>query len=245
MESLIFTRTPAVFEAVVERFGLRSELPERLPGTERSASNGRIGAVLAANPESAVSKALGTFEPERIHFAGFANAVSTECRAGDVVLPNAFFEFEPALREADLSNKEAMGKFGANALFLETYEMQGDYDFGEFGLSVGGTCVSSLGETEGDDVACMRSAYVADVRDDGAYAFVSAVPDDSDAAVCVSLSVVPDDSEGTSEDASRLVSILAFLEDSFGGEDSDDGDDGDGEEDDEFADDDFSDDERP
>lgn len=224
MQAVILTKEPSIFDTACQKFGLAPV--ERPNGVIAAAENGRIGAYLCESVPDAVSEVCSNGRSERVHFAGFAEAVSTECRTGDVALPNAFFRMEAGVLESERT-KEALAKFGKDALFLETYELQGDYDFGEFGLSVGGGCVSSDAGTDADSVSAMRAAYAADVSDRDAYAFVAAIPDSSDVAACVELAVSDPESPKPTADAERLVSIIAFLEESF----SSDGEDEDGDED--------------
>ncbi|MDP2103567.1 MAG: hypothetical protein Q8K26_01440, partial [Candidatus Gracilibacteria bacterium] len=94
-----------------------------------------IGSILASVEEE--------LAPDTIFFLSKSYPVSDEKRTGDVILPNVFFAYNPAIKNEEITatNRDT---FITDALFLENYDVQNDYDFESFGLSVGGIGVSGI-----------------------------------------------------------------------------------------------------
>gem|GEM_PF-6545067 len=160
-----------------------------------------IGPVLASVVEE--------FAPDTIFFPSVAYPVSDEKKTGDIILPNVFFEYNPATKNQEItaSNRDA---FLTHALFLENYDMQNDYDFESFGLSVGGISVSGVWDTQDEDFRTrLRLVYEADVFDVDSFAFVTEAQ-----KLGIEKKIYPMDiilSEDIATNSANLLHIVRFL----------------------------------
>lgn len=161
--------------------------------------------------------------PERLYYASFGTSATSERYAGDVVLPNAFIPYGGTDDEEE-------------AVFLENYEEQEDYDFETFGLSIGGVCVSTGKELDEETLMKIASEYGADLVDENGLAAVSAGISDEEFVIYpiygVVDGIVGNDDEDVKEEAvaGNMAAVFRFLEDSFANE-NDDGNEADDEDD--------------
>jgi hypothetical protein len=226
MRSVIFTQSPTILAAVAEKFNL-SESAKKSAGVTEAFEGSTIAAVLCENPAEALSGAFKTFGAERGYLAAFAHSVSDERHLGDIVLPNAFFTLDPALAGAEVT-KDNRDAFAKDPVFLENYETQGDYDFGEFGFSVGGTCVSGAVASDSELLAKIHASYAADAYDADSYAFVREAAKLFPEGAYAVLGLADGNTDPRGADdipeavlGGRVASIIAFLEGSFDGDSSD------------------------
>ncbi len=100
--------------------------------------------------------------------------MSDEKQGGDIILPNVFFPYNKEIETTEIG-KENADSFLSAPLFMERYPLQGDYDFGTFGLSVGGIHVSGIWNEKIEDFRIrLRVAYENDTFDGNLYAFADA-----------------------------------------------------------------------
>lgn len=167
-----------------------------------------IGPVLASVVEE--------FAPDTIFFPSVAYPVSDEKKMGDIVLPNVFFAYNPAVKNQEItaSNRDI---FLTHALFLENYDMQNDYDFESFGLSVGGISVSGTWDTQDEDFRTrLRLVYETDVFDADMFAFVTEAKKLAREKNIYPMGVIT--SGDTASNSVNVLHIIRFLVGSIEGE---------------------------
>jgi len=116
--------------------------------------------------------AYSEYNPDIILFAWEWSRISTDVRDWDIILPNVFFELDDKINELelDLANRDS---YIANPVFLEQYHLQKDYDFENFGLSIGWICITSnKTHFEALNLENIRIAYEPDIFDTYSYYFV-------------------------------------------------------------------------
>lgn len=167
-----------------------------------------IGSVLAS--------VVGEFAPDTIFFPSVSYPVSDEKKLGDIILPNVFFEYNPAIKDQEItaSNRDS---FLANPLFLENYDEQNDYDFESFGFSVGGISVSGVWDTHDEDFRTrLRLVYETDIFDSDMFAFVTEAKKLGVEKNIYPMGVIV--SEDTAENSANILHIIRFLVESIDGE---------------------------
>lgn len=114
------------------------------------------------------------FNPDTVFFLSESLPVSDEKISGDIILPNVLFPLDKEVETIEIG-KDMTESLLSYPLFLEHYPLQGDYDFGSFGLSVGGIHVSGIWNTEIEDFRIrLRVVYENDTFDPDLYRFVDA-----------------------------------------------------------------------
>lgn len=112
------------------------------------------------------------YNPEFILFVWEWTKISTDIRDWDIILPNVFFELDEKLNETefDVNNRD---KHMSKPIFLEQYNLQKDYNFENFWLSIWWICLTSI-KTHKDalNIENARIAYEPDIFDTYAYYFV-------------------------------------------------------------------------
>ncbi len=93
--------------------------------------------LFASHSVEHISYAVENYLPEHIFLPVFGKSLSPEHRIGDVVVPNVFFSYNPAI-ETTLITRENRDALVGSALFLEDYEKQGDFLLKDYGFSIGG-----------------------------------------------------------------------------------------------------------
>lgn len=226
MITAVLTPHPAIASAFASKLGL-----EKLPTVFGSVTEAyRKGNVVVAVSDSsdAVAEVKAEFLPERLYYASFGTSATSERYAGDVVLPNAFIPFSET------------GEDEEEAVFLENYEEQEDYDFETFGLSIGGVCVSTGKELTEETLMKISSEYGADLVDENGLKTVAAGFADDESVIYpiygVADGIVGNDDEDVKEEAvaANMAAVFRFLEDSFESEGGD-GDDDEGDDDEEVT----------
>lgn len=152
MLTAVLTPHLSIASAFASKLGL-----EKLPTVFGSATvvyrKGNV-VVVVSDSAGAVVEVKAEYLPERLYYASFGTSATSERYAGDVVLPNAFIPYS------------ADGESEEEAVFLENYEEQEDYDFETFGLSIGGVCVSTGKELDEDALMKISSEFGADLVDE-------------------------------------------------------------------------------
>lgn len=207
MLTAVLTPHLSIASAFASKLGL-----EKLPTAFGSVSVVyRKGGVVVAVSESseAVAEVKAEYLPERLYYASFGTSATSERYAGDVVLPNAFIPYSES------------GESEEEAVFLENYEEQEDYDFETFGLSIGGVCVSTGKELDEETLMKISSEYGADLVDENGLAAVSGAFSDDEFVIYpiygVTDGIVGNDDEDVKEGAvaNNMAAVFRFLEDAF------------------------------
>lgn len=210
MLTAVLTPHLSIASAFASKLGL-----EKLPAAFGSASAAyRKGNVVVVVSDSlgAVAEVKAEYLPERLYYASFGTSATSERYAGDVVLPNAFIPYS------------VDGEGEEEAVFLENYEEQEDYDFETFGLSIGGVCVSTGKELDEETLMKISSEFGADLVDENGIKAVSGALTDDEFVIYpvygVTGGIVGNDDEEVKETAvaSNMASVFRFLEDSFANE---------------------------
>lgn len=113
------------------------------------------------------------FNPDLILFVWTATWIGSEVREWDVILPNVFFEYNANIEDITL-DKANRDSFLKDPIFLEQYNLQTDYNFENFWLSIGWISVTSQNKIEktAENFDKIRIAYEADLADNYSYTFV-------------------------------------------------------------------------
>ncbi|MFZ3233435.1 MAG: hypothetical protein WA194_08155 [Patescibacteria group bacterium] len=217
MLTAVLTPHLSIASAFASKLGL-----EKLPAVFGSASavyrKGNV-VVVVSDSTGAVAEVKAEYLPERLYYASFGTSATSERYAGDVVLPNAFVPYC------------VDGESEEEAVFLENYEEQEDYDFETFGLSIGGVCVSTGKELDEETLMKISSEYGADLVDEKGIEAVSGGLTDDEFVIYpvygVTGGIVGNDDEDVKESAvaNNMAAVFRFLEDSFANEGEPGGDD--------------------
>ena len=217
MLTAVLTPHLSIASAFASKLGL-----EKLSATFGSASvvyrKGNV-VVVVSDSLGAVAEVKAEYLPERLYYASFGTSATSERYAGDVVLPNAFIPYS------------ADGEGEEEAVFLENYEEQEDYDFETFGLSIGGVCVSTGKELDEETLMKISSEFGADLVDENGIKAVSGALTDDEFVIYpvygVTGGIVGNDDEDVKESAvaNNMAAVFRFLEDSFANESDSDEDD--------------------
>lgn len=168
-----------------------------------------IGPVLASVVEE--------FIPDTVFFLSESYPVSDEKKTGDIILPNVFFAYNPAIKDTEIT-ADNRDTFLTHALFLENYDMQNDYDFESFGLSVGGINVSGIWDTQDEDFRTrLRLVYETDIFDADMFAFVTEAQRLGIEKKIYPMGIIL--SEDTATNSANVLHIIRFLVGSIEGED--------------------------
>ena len=136
--------------------------------------NIRIVGEYESSPWEILDSVVQEFNPDTVFFLSESYPVSDEKQGGDIILPNVFFPYNKEIETTEIG-KENADSFLSAPLFMERYPLQGDYDFGTFGLSVGGIHVSGIWNEKIEDFRIrLRVAYENDTFDGNLYAFADA-----------------------------------------------------------------------
>lgn len=169
----IIVRDPTIFQIIQKQIGAKKVPLSGLPYQTYAHGNIRmIGEYHECVMDTLISSVVAEFNPDTVFFLSESLPVSDEKLAGDIVLPNVFFEYDNRI-EAEELGKEMADSFLSHPIFLEHYPLQGDYNFESFGLSVGGIHVSGEWNTGIEDFRIrLRVVYENDTFDSDLYTFV-------------------------------------------------------------------------
>ena len=219
MITAVLTPNSAIASVFASKLGLE-KLPKPFGSVTEAYRKGNVVVAVSDSPD-AVAEVKAEYLPERLYYAAFGTSATSERYAGDVVLPNAFIPFSENGEEEE------------EAVFLENYEEQEDYDFETFGLSIGGVCVSTGKELTEETLMKIASEYGADLVDEYGLKTVAAGFADEESVIYpiygVADGIVGNDDEDVKEEAvaGNMAAVFRFLEDSFeneseGGDEEDD-----------------------
>lgn len=168
----IIVSDPSIFSLIQKQTEARKVPLSHIPYEIYSHGNIRIIGGFTMSPEEILSSVKEELNPDTVFFLSESYPVSDEKLAGDIILPNVFFEYNPEISEADIT-KDMETSFLSDPIFLEHYILQGDYNFETFGLSVGGIHVSGEWNREIEDFRIrLRVVYENDTFDTALYPFV-------------------------------------------------------------------------
>lgn len=102
---------------------------------------------------------LNEYHPERAFFILGGRSIDTEHEIWDIILPNVFLSYNPALQDI-LPTEENRDSLMGKAYFLEVFSEQKDYYVENFWLSLGGIVVDDVPEKA--DPAVLMTVYGAD-----------------------------------------------------------------------------------
>lgn len=142
MAKAIFLRNPRFLDQSVARLGFDIHNVTR-SGDIRVFQNGELFLFFSEKIDLEALESLVTLHAiTELYFLDFADGAGSEVRIWDIILPAFFFAYDRSVETLE-EEREAFSSIGKdNVVFLETYETQGDYDFGEFAMSIGGGAVS-------------------------------------------------------------------------------------------------------
>lgn len=210
MLTAVLTPHLSIASAFASKLGLE-KLPTAFGSASAAYRKGNV-VVVVSDSAGAVAEVKAEYLPERLYYASFGTSATSERYAGDVVLPNAFIPYS------------ADGEGEEEAVFLENYEEQEDYDFETFGLSIGGVCVSTGKELDEETLMKISSEFGADLVDENGIKAVSGALTDDEFVIYpvygVTGGIVGNDDEEVKESAvaNNMASVFRFLEDSFANE---------------------------
>ncbi|MDD3120765.1 MAG: hypothetical protein PHF46_05165 [Candidatus Gracilibacteria bacterium] len=165
----VITSSPEIAEKIKESYTLKFDIHNSEKGIEFFR---RENFILLKSSDDKILEGLNSlkenFEPEAYINLDFANSLNNEHLVGDVVLPNTFFEYHNKVDEIEL-DKENRDNFIKNPLFLENYDIQNDYNFEKFGLSIGGICLSAKNGFKEENRKNINMAYESDIIDEYSY----------------------------------------------------------------------------
>lgn len=128
--------------------------------------------ILIIIDEDNINKSLlyiySEFNPKMFFFFWLAESISNEHLDWDIVLPNVFVKLQEGI-ENILFKKDNLSDFLKDPIFLESYNLQNDYDFEKFGLSIWWISVSWDIEAWSDLKEKIRFAYESDTYDSYSY----------------------------------------------------------------------------
>lgn len=173
MIKLIFSVDENITKYIVDKFELTN-----LANSSKFKIYKKWWVILVFSPEDEATFresfifANSEYAPEIILFVWEWARISTDVRDWDIILPNVFFELDDRINEQnlDLANRDS---YLANPIFLEQYNLQKDYDFNNFGLSIWWISVTSnKTRFEALNLENIRIAYEPDIFDVYSYYFV-------------------------------------------------------------------------
>ena len=142
MAKAILLKNPRFLDQAIARFGFDIRTVETIDNI-RVFKNEDLFLYFSEKIELESLKTLvAAHTVSELYFLDFADGTGSEVRTGDIILPAFFFQYDRSVEtlEEDREHFSNIGK--DHVVFLEAYETQGDYDFGEFAMSIGGGAVS-------------------------------------------------------------------------------------------------------
>ena len=147
--------------------------------------------------------------PDTVIACMTAHGLGSEVREGDIILPNVFFAFDPSVLDRTITQDDRDTGMGIPR-FLTTYERQEDFDFGTFGLSVGGIALSGAVTVDTDETYhVLRLVYEADTIDIESYTLVSVLQETKYEGTIHIIHAVIDEGMKTSHSADSIPRALA------------------------------------
>lgn len=217
MAKAIFLKNPQILDQAILRFGFDVYSAERTEDI-RIFKSGEFFLFFSEKVDAnAIEKIAREYLVTELYFLDFANGAGSESRVGDIILPAFFFPYDRSVEtlEEDREHFSSIGK--DDVVFLEAYETQGDYDFGEFAMSIGGGAVS-LGETKAPNRLLypkVSAAYGIDVIDESSFELAKVFSTDIKfyAVLCMKSDRIAEISTVDEEKklATNAVEILKFL----------------------------------
>lgn len=132
--------------------------------------------LLEIDDDNILEKALLHFyteyNPNYIFYVWLWDKVSNEHQIWDIVLPNVFLEYNKEIENVEFK-KENLDSYFKDAIFIENYHLQNDYDFDKFWLSIGWICVSWDKNINQEQLEKIRLAYEADIYDNINFTFIN------------------------------------------------------------------------
>ena len=145
MAKALIIRNPRLLDQIIARFEIDIQKAEREEGI-RIFRSGDFFVYFAEKIDIPTLKKLSERHTVTdIYFLDFADGAGSEVRIGDIILPSFFLQYDRSVETLE-EDRAHFSNIGKEAVFIESYETQGDYDFGEFAMSIGGGVVSLEGE---------------------------------------------------------------------------------------------------
>lgn len=137
MIKLIVTTSTEICEKLKEKYELKFDLNNSNNLVEIFRKDWIIAVKTSfEKPKETINYLIDTFSADFYINLDFAISTSSEHISWDIIMPNVFFEYNTEIDNTEINwgNRDS---FMNEPFFIENYDVQNDYDFEKFGLSIG------------------------------------------------------------------------------------------------------------